>query len=148
MTNTFKKLAIAALMGTVSAPVFAAAHMSPSMTCAEYKALSTEDQMTVATLAIAEVDDGANGTSMESEATATTTSTDVPAAEATDGVAEETSLSDGEPKAVEATGGDTVASNSTAVPMDEAALEQFMLVCDRNLDATVGEAAAGLEGTR
>ncbi len=39
MTNTFKTIALAALMGTVSAPAFAAAHMSPSMTCGEYKAL-------------------------------------------------------------------------------------------------------------
>ena len=148
MTNTLKTLAIAALMGTVSAPAFAAAHMSPSMSCAEYKTLSAEDQLTVATMAIAEVDDGANGTSMESNAKATDSSTDVTASVATDGVAAETSLSDGEPKAVEATGGDTMASNETAEPMDEAALEQFMLVCERNLDATVGEAAAGLEGTR
>ena len=64
MTNTFKTLAIAALMGTVSAPAFAAAHADTSMTCAEFNELSKDDQMMVASAAIAEIDDGDNGGSM------------------------------------------------------------------------------------
>lgn len=148
MTNTFKTLAIAALMGTISAPAFAAAHMSPSMTCGEFNQLSSEDQMIVAEMAIGEIDDGDNGESLEDTAKATTLTTDVTAAEATDGTSEEGSILDGEARAVEPTGGNTEASNETAVPQDVAAMEQFMRVCDINLDATVGEAAAGLVGTK
>lgn len=148
MTNTFKTLAIAALMGTVSAPAFAAAHMNSSMTCAEYKELSAEDQMTVASMAIAEINDGSNGTSMEGSATSTTTTTDVTSSEATDDTSSDGSVISGESKAVEPTGGNTDSSNMTAEPMDEAAMEEFMVVCDQNLNATVGEAAAGLPGTR
>ncbi len=148
MTSTLKTLAIAALIGTVSAPAFAAAHLSPSMTCAEYKELSAEDQMTVAAMAIAEIDDGADGTSMETDSRASSTTTDVTAAQATDGTAATGSINSGEAQAVEPTGGNTDASNMTAEPMDEAAMEAFMVVCDQNLDATIGEAAAGLPGTK
>ena len=149
MKMTLKTLAIAGLMGTVSAPAFAAAHMSASMTCAEYKALSAEDQMTVAAMAIAEVHAGADGMSLEGDAEAVedtggTTTTE----EATDSTAVAGSVSDGEPKAVEATGGNEAESNMTAEPMDEAAMEAFMAVCDQNLDAMVSEAAAGLDGTK
>jgi hypothetical protein len=148
MTSTLKALAIAALMGAVSAPTFAAAHMNSSMTCAEYKALSPEDQISVATMAIAEINDGANGTSVETDARASNTTTGVTAAEATDGTAVAGSVIAGEAKAVEPTGGNTDEANMTAEPMDEAALEAFMVVCDQNLAATVGEAAAGLPGSK
>ena len=150
MTNTFKTLAIAALMGTVSAPAFAAAHADTSMTCAEFNELSKDDQMMVASAAIAEIDDGDNGGSMGNsgrDTGDTTTTTTVTAAEATDDEPEEGSL-EGDLKAVEDTGGNTAESNMTAEPMDEAAMEQFMVVCNQNLDATVGEAAAGLQGDK
>ncbi|SDX27281.1 hypothetical protein SAMN04488041_105295 [Sulfitobacter pontiacus] len=150
MTNTFKTLAIAALMGTVSAPAFAAAHADTSMTCAEFNELSKDDQMMVASAAIAEIDDGDNGGSMGDSGRDTgdaTTTTTVTAAEATNDEAEEGSL-EGDLKAVEDTGGNTAESNMTAEPMDEAAMEQFMVVCNQNLDATVGEAAAGLPGDK
>jgi hypothetical protein len=150
MTNTFKTLAIAALMGTVSAPAFAAAHASPSMTCAEFNELSKDDQMMVASAAIAEIDDGDNGGSMGNsgrDTGDTTTTTTVTAAEATDDESEEGSL-EGDLQAVEDTGGNTAESNMTAEPMDEAAMESFLVVCNQNLDATVGEAAAGLPGDK
>ena len=150
MTNTFKTLAIAALMGTVSAPAFAAAHADTSMTCAEFNELSKDDQMMVASAAIAEIDDGDNGGSMGNsgrDTGDTTTTTTVTAAEATDDEPEEGSL-EGDLTAVEDTGGNTAESNMTAEPMDEAAMEQFMVVCNQNLDATVGEAAAGLPGDK
>ena len=150
MTNTFKTLAIAALMGTVSAPAFAAAHADPSMTCAEFNELSKDDQMMVASAAIAEIDDGDNGGSMGDSGRDTgdaTTTTTVTAAEATNDEAEEGSL-EGDLKAVEDTGGNTAESNMTAEPMDEAAMEQFAVVCNQNLDATVGEAAAGMPGDK
>jgi len=150
MTNTFKTLAIAALMGTVSAPAFAAAHASPSMTCAEFNELSKDDQMMVASAAIAEIDDGDNGGSMGNsgrDTGDTTTTTTVTAAEATDDEPEEGSLK-GDLQAVEDTGGNTAESNMTAEPMDEAAMESFLVVCNQNLDATVGEAAAGLPGDK
>lgn len=144
MTNTFKTLAIAALMGTVSAPAFAAAHMSPSMTCAEYQELSAEDRMAVMTMAINEINDGDDGESMEGSATATTTDTDVTAAEATDDEAEEGSILSGEAKAVEPTGGNTEESNMTAELMDVAAMERFMVICNQNPTAMVSEAATGM----
>ncbi|HBR39118.1 MAG TPA: hypothetical protein DD939_17695 [Sulfitobacter pontiacus] len=147
MTNTFKTLAIAALMGTVSAPAFAAAHASPSMTCAEFNELSKDDQMMVASAAIAEIDDGDNGGSIGGSGRDKETTTTVTAAEATDDESVEGSL-EGDLKAVEDTGGNTAESNMTAEPMDEAAMEQFMVVCNQNLDATVGEAAAGLPGDK
>eukprot|EP00919_Chromeraceae_sp_WS-2016_P069462 GHVR01164725.1.p3 GENE.GHVR01164725.1~~GHVR01164725.1.p3 ORF type:complete len:148 (+),score=36.24 GHVR01164725.1:820-1263(+) len=143
MTNTFKTLAIAALMGTVSAPAFAAAHASPLMTCAEFNELSKDDQMMVASAAIAEIDDGDNGGSIGGSERDEDTTTTVTAAEATDDEAEKDSIVD-ENSANAATGGNTAESNMTAEPMDEAAMESFLVVCNQNLDATVGEAAAGL----
>jgi len=147
MTNTFKTLAIAALMGTVSAPAFAAAHASPSMTCAEFNELSKDDQMMVASAAIAEINDGDNGGSIGGSERDEDTTTTVTAAEATDDEAEKDSIVD-ENSANAATGGNTAESNMTAEPMDEAAMESFLVVCNQNLDATVGEAAAGLPGDK
>ncbi|WP_341232863.1 HdeA/HdeB family chaperone [uncultured Sulfitobacter sp.] len=148
MTTTFKTIAFATLMGTMSAPAFAAAHADPNMTCAQFNQLSSEDQATVAALAIAEINDGYNGESMEDSAKATDTSTDVTARAATDGASEEGSLIDGEAKAVAATGGNTAASNATAEAQVVTATEQLYRTCEINLDATLGEAAAGLPGTK
>ncbi len=149
MNTVFKSLTIAALMGAVSAPAFADAHMSASMSCAEFKALSSEDMMTVATMAIAEVSSGADGQSLEGEAMAVeATGGTTTEAEATDSTAAAGSISDGEPKAVEATGGNEAASNMDSEPMTEEDLEAFITVCDQNLDAMVSEAAAGLDGSK
>ncbi len=149
MNIIIKTIAIAGLTGSVSAPAFAAAHMSASMTCAEYKALSAEDQLTVAQMAIAEVSSGDDGMSLKGDARAVEdTGGSTTAAEATDATSEEGSLIAGEAKAVVPTGGNTDASNATAVAMSEADLKAFNLVCDRNLDAMVSEAAAGLPGTK
>ena len=149
MNTVFKSLTIAALMGTVSAPAFAEAHMSPSMSCAEFKALSSEDMLTVATMAINEVSSGNDGESLEGDAMAVEdTGGSTTEAEATDNVADAGSVSDGEPKAVEATGGNEAESNMDAESMTEEDLEAFITVCDQNLDAMVSEAAAGLDGTK
>jgi hypothetical protein len=148
MTTTFKTIAFAALMGTMSAPAFAAAHADPNMTCADFNQLSAEDQAMVAASAIAEVDDGYNGESMVDSIKPTDSSTDVTARQATDGIAEEGSLLNGETKAVAPTGGNTAASNATAEAQVVTATEQMYRICEINLDATVGEAAAGLLGTK
>jgi hypothetical protein len=148
MKTTLKTLAIASLMGTVAAPVFAQT-MDATMTCAEYKALSPEDQMTVASMAIAELDDSTAGSLVEGDAKASDgVGDETTAAEATDATSDQGSVIAGEAKAVEPTGGNTMASNMTAEPMDEAAMERFMTVCDQDLDATVADAAAGLDSTR
>ncbi len=147
MNKTLKTLAVAALMGTVSAPAFAAAHMSATMTCAEYKALTPEEQMTVASMAIEEVHSGATGGSMENDPTATTTPTGTTTEAEADEPATEGSLEQGNVR----DGNDPSATADTAAPaepMDEAAMEKFMTICDQNLDATVSEAAAGLDGTK
>ncbi len=149
MNIILKTLAIAGLTASVSAPAFAAAHMSTSMTCAEFKALSPLDQITVAQMAISEVSSGADGMSLEDDAKAgedtggTTTE-----AEATDSTPVEGSVSSGEAMAIEPTGGNTEASNSTAVEMSVADLRAFISVCDQRLDAMVSQAAAGLDGTK
>ncbi len=149
MNFVVKTIAAASLMGSVAAPAFAAAHMSTSMTCAEYKALTPDEQITVASMAIAEIDSGADGMASEDSPKAEQgTIGSTTAAEATDGTSETGSVIDGEARAVEPTGGNTAESNMTAVPMDEAAMQAFMTVCDQNLDAMVSEAAAGLDGTR
>lgn len=149
MTTIIKTLAIAGLMGSISVPAFAAAHMSASMTCAEFNALSAQDQITVAQMAIAEVSSGADGMSLRSESMAVeSTGGTTTAAEATDGTSVQGSLLSGESMAVEPTGGNTEASNSTAVEMSVADLRAFMVVCDQRLDAMVSEAAAGLTGGR
>jgi len=137
MNLTLKTIAVAALMGTVSAPAFAAAHMSTSMTCAEFKALSTDDQYKVAAMAIAEVDDGMNGVATDGEPKATEDSVGTTtAAEATEGNTTAGAKADGDE------------DNTTEETMTQEAFESFALVCDRNLDAMVSEAAAGLEGTK
>lgn len=149
MNFVVKTIAAASLMGTVAVPAFSAAHMSTSMTCAEYKALTPEEQMTVASMAIAEIDGDVDGMGTDGEPKAVEDSTgDTGMAEATDDESEEGSVIAGEAKAVDPTGGNTDASNMTAEPMDEAAMEAFMAVCDQNLDAMVSEAAVGLNGTR
>ncbi|MGB3244208.1 MAG: HdeA/HdeB family chaperone [Sulfitobacter sp.] len=138
MTNVFKTLAIAGLLGTISAPAFAAAHLDmATMTCAQYKALSAEDQSEVATMAIAEIDDGDNGEQMIDSTKATeATGGDTTAAEATDGNTSAGQKADGDE------------DNTTEDSKMENALEAFNLECDRSPDTLVSEAAAGMSGTR
>ena len=138
MTNTLKTLAIAGLIGSTSVPAFAAAHLDmATMTCAQYNDLSAEDQMKVATMAIAEIDDGDNGGSLEGTATATASNVgDTTAAEATDGDTTAGAKADGDE------------DNTTEESKMTNAIEALNLQCDRNLDTLVSEAAAGLDGTR
>ncbi|MGJ8546286.1 MAG: hypothetical protein ACSHWZ_12655 [Sulfitobacter sp.] len=138
MTKFFKSAAIAGLMATVAAPAFAAAHLDPgSMTCADYKALSADDQLTVAQMAIAEVDDGMNGVAGDGEPKAVEDSVGTTtAAEATDGNTTAGAKADGNE------------DYTTEESQMENALEALNLTCDRNLDAMLSEAAAGLDGTK
>ena len=112
MKLLLKTFAVAGLMNTVSAPAFAAAHISVSMSCADFKALTPDEQAEVASLAIAEFELG--------------------------------STSGGEPKAVEATGGNEAGANMWIKLADDETLEAFKAVCDQNLDAMLSEAAARL----
>ena len=148
MKTTLKTLAIAGLLGTVSAPAFAAAHMTASMTCAQYKALTAEEQIEVAAMAIAETQSTMDGESLEDGARADGDD-DMANSEAaaTDGtVSTEGSVAADTPKAVEPTnsnmGDDAM---STDGPTAEN-IEELMIACDQNLDAMVSEAAAGMVG--
>jgi hypothetical protein len=125
MKTTLKTLAIAGLLGTVSAPAFAAAHMSASMTCAEY----LEEG--------ARADEDVNGDDQMK------TSEE----EATDGVVStEGSVQADTPKAVEPTNsnmGDDMMSEDGPTAEN---IEELMLACDQNLDQMVSEAAANMNG--
>jgi len=138
MTNTLKTLAIAGLLGTISAPAFAAAHLDmATMTCAQYKDLTAEDQMKVAMMAVAEIDDGSNGVGGDGTPQATDDSEGTTtAAEATDGETSSGAKADGDE------------DNTTEESKMENAIEALNVQCDRNLDTLVSEAAAGLDGTR
>lgn len=138
MKTTFKTLAITALISTSAAPLFAGGHLDmATMTCAQYKDLTAEDQMAVAKMAIAEIDDGANGVAGDGEAKATDDSVGTTtAAEATDGDTSSGAKADGDE------------DNTTEESAMTDALEALNLQCDRNLDTLVSEAAAGLDGTR
>jgi len=140
MTTTVKTLAIAALMGTLSAPAFAGGHMSTSMTCAEWKELGDEDRMKVAQLALAEIKTGDDGQSMNDSATATDAGEGVTAAEATD-------ENNGNATGAEATANESpLTADENTISDDDMAL--FERTCASNLDAMVSEAAIGSAGTR
>ncbi|MEO9631134.1 MAG: HdeA/HdeB family chaperone [Sulfitobacter sp.] len=143
MKTTLKTLAIAGLLGTVSAPAFAAAHMDmATMTCAQYQELSDEDKMKVASMAIAELEDGDHGGSMITETKNDGSEpSDISAAEATDAEETEDSLID-DTKAVE----DSEEADEMADTEMEQEMEDFMVVCNQNPDALVSEAAANLRG--
>ncbi|UWR26632.1 HdeA family protein [Sulfitobacter sp. S223] len=145
MTRFLKTTAIAALAMSTAMPAFAAAHLDVnSMTCAQYNELSAEDKNKVAVMAVAEIS-GATGETIEEN----------------DGVATATAPLEGEAAAESETGSSTtVADNNgeetatSTVPagddMTEFAenVELLNLTCERNIDAMVTEAAAGMEGTR
>ena len=143
MKTTFKALAIAGLMGTVSAPAFAAAHMDmATMTCAQFQELSDEDKMKAATMAIAELEDGGHGGSLiTSTKNDGTEPSDISQEEATDAEETEGSLIDNV-KAVE----DSESADEMVDSEMEQQLEDFAVVCSQNPDALVSEAAAGMRG--
>ncbi|SDF21204.1 HdeA/HdeB family chaperone [Sulfitobacter delicatus] len=143
MKTTLKTLAIAGLLGTVSAPAFAAAHLDmATMTCAQYQDLSDEDKMEVASMAIAELEDGGHGGSMITETKNDGTEpSDISAAEATDAEETEGSMIDNV-KAVE----DSESADEMVDSDMEQEMEDFAVACSQNPDALVSEAAAGLRG--
>ncbi|MFT6021956.1 MAG: hypothetical protein ACI9PY_000061 [Ascidiaceihabitans sp.] len=138
MTTFIKTAATAALLGSMSVPAFAAAHLDmATMTCAQYKDLSAEDQNKVAVMAINEIDDGMNGVAGDGEPKATEDSVGTTtAAEATDGDTTSGAKADGDE------------DNTTEESQMTNAIEAFNLQCDRNLDTLISEAAAGLDGTK
>ena len=127
MKTTLKTLAIAGLLGTVSAPAFAAAHMDmATMTCAQYQELSDDDKMKVASMAIAELEDGGHGGSLITETKSDGSEpSDISAEEATE----------------DSEDADVMADTDMQQEM-----EDFMVVCNQNPDALVSEAAAGMRG--
>lgn len=145
MTRLFKTSAIAALALTTAVPAYAAAHLdASSMTCGDYTALAEEDRNKVAMMAVTEVR-GATGGTLESN----------------DGVATATAPLEGETAEESPTGStDTVAENdgeataTTTVPAGDDLsqyaedIELLNLTCERNADAMVMEAVAGLDGTK
>jgi len=143
MKTTLKTLAIAGLLGTVSAPAFAAAHLDmATMTCAQYQELSDEDKMEVASMAIAELEDGGHGGSMITETKNDGTEpSDISVAEATDAEETEGSMIDNV-KAVE----DSESADEMVDSDMEQEMEDFVVACSQNPDALVSEAAAGLRG--
>lgn len=139
MTHTFKTLAAAALVSSLSVPAFAAAHLDVgSMTCEEYNQLSGADRDKVAMMAIADMNDAA----VPTDGTATATASSVG-----------TAASEGEGATTTAANDGTATATSTAGAGDDMsryAEEMAVLnrTCSRNWDAMVTEAAAGQSGTR
>ncbi len=135
MTNTFKTIATAALISSLSVPAFAAAHLDlNSMTCEDYNQLGGADRDKVAMMAIMELNDNV----MPSDGTATATDSSV-------GTASEESNS-------AASAGSATATSIAGADNDMTRMAEEIGVlnrtCSRNWDATVLEAAAGQEGTR
>ncbi|MFG6529378.1 HdeA/HdeB family chaperone [Sulfitobacter sp. 1A15142] len=143
MKTTLKTLAIASLLGTVSAPAFAAAHMDmATMTCAQYQELSDDDKMKVASMAIAELEDGGHGGSLITETKSDGSEpSDISAEEATDSEEAEDSLIDNTKAVEDSEDADVMADTDMQQEM-----EDFMVVCNQNPDALVSEAAAGMRG--
>lgn len=135
MKLTIKTLAIAGLMGTISAPAFAEAHMSSDMTCEEYNELSGADRDKVAMMAIAEMNETVN----PGDGTATATESSV---------GTEAQESEGSASAeVSATATTIAPADDDAARMAEE-MRVLNRICSRNWDATVSEAASGQFGTR
>lgn len=133
--TTLKTLTIGALMTTLSAPAFAAAHMDlNSMTCGEYNELTGAERDKVAMMAVAELNDNV----MPSDGTATATESSV-------GTAQEESNS-------AASAGSATATSIAGADDDMTRFAEEISVlnrtCARNWDAKVLEAAAGQSGTR
>lgn len=143
MTRFILTTATAALMaGATAMPVLAAKHADiDSMTCADFRALDQDRQIEVAVMAIAEQEGG--GESMRESATAGTPTTDE-TTEAEADAAADTTVVENEGTATATDGGDDMERESVM----EADMEALLRACDRNLDATVLEAAAGMDTQR
>ncbi|NNE51605.1 MAG: hypothetical protein HKN30_04305 [Sulfitobacter sp.] len=134
MTN-LKTLALAALMGSMSAPAFAAAHLDlNSMTCEEYNELGGADRDKVAMLAVAELNDNVQPT----DGTATATASSV-------GTTQEESNSSASEGSATAT---SIANADDDMTRFAEEIKVLNRTCSRNWDAMVLEAAAGMSGTR
>jgi hypothetical protein len=132
----------AILAGASALPVLSAAQADlDTMTCADFRALEQEQQVEVARMAIAEQNSG--GESMLNTATATAPS---------GGGTDENSADDGpEGTLVENDGTATATDGEEDVDREsvlEADMEALFRACDRNLQAMVLEAAAGMDTNR
>lgn len=143
MNTALKTLAIAGLMGTMSAPAFAAAHMNSSMTCAEWQALGEEDQMTVAAMAIAEVEGGTDGGSLVDDGA----KADEPMSEGADTTEAEADTGDSGSLVNDAQSDEPASEPANSPAVSDEAMQQFVAMCEQNLDAMVSEAAIGMSGS-
>ncbi|MFC6636216.1 hypothetical protein GV827_03575 [Sulfitobacter sp. JBTF-M27] len=135
MTRSFKTLAAATLMTTLSVPAFAAAHLDiNSMTCEEYNELGGADRDKVAVMAVMELNDNVQPT--DGTATATASSVGTTAEESN------TAASEGSATATSIANAD---DDMTRLAEEIKVLNR---TCSRNWDAMVTEAAAGMSGTR
>ena len=149
MTRFVKSTAIAALTLTtaLAAPVAATAMPTAdlnSMTCAEYNDLSAADQNSVAVAAVMELSEDAAATIEDNNGVATATDPLIgeKAEESASGTTDTIADSDGT-----ATATSTVPAGNDEVRFAEE-IKILNLTCDRNGDAMILEAAAGLAGTR
>ncbi len=115
-----------------------------TMRCADFRALDSAQQIEVAALAVAEQEGG--GESLhEGDAKADEPASEEPATtEAEADAAQDTTIVDNEGTATATEGGPDV-EEETAM---EADMEALLAACDRNLDAMVLEAAAGMDTQR
>ena len=135
MTRSFKTLAAATLMTTLSVPAFAAAHLDiNSMTCEEYNELGGADRDKVAVMAVMELNDNVQPT--DGTATATASSVGTTAEESN------TAASEGSATAT------SIANANDDMTRLAEEIKVLNRTCSRNWDAMVTEAAAGMSGTR
>ncbi|NNK15345.1 MAG: hypothetical protein HKP51_00410 [Sulfitobacter sp.] len=135
MTRSFKTLAAATLMTTLSVPAFAAAHLDiNSMTCEEYNELGGADRDKVAVMAVMELNDNVQPT----DGTATATSSSVGS------TAEESNTAASEGSATAT----SIANADDDMTRFAEEIKVLNRTCSRNWDAMVTEAAAGMSGTR
>jgi len=126
-------------------PAFAAAHKDTSqMLCAEYNDLPLQEQKVVAMAAITELSTDYEGTVAPNDGTAR--ATEAPkhedGKESPAGSTNTIADSNGT-----ATATSTVGAGSTKTNYEEH-VELLNLTCERSIEATVQEAASGMEGTR
>lgn len=133
--NTFKTIAAAGVLGLMSVPAYAAAHLDlNSMTCEEYNELGGADRDKVAVMAIAAMNDNVQPT----DGTATATASSV-------GTTQEESNSAASQGSATAT---SIAGADDDLTRFAEEIKVLNRVCSRNWDAMVTEAAAGMAGTR
>lgn len=149
MTTFKKSAAITALTLTTALAAPFAASAAPmsdlnSMTCSEYNDLSVAEQNAVAIAAVAELSDNAAATIEDNNGVAKATDPLVgeKAEESASGSANTIADSDGT-----ATATSTVPAGNDEVRFAEE-IKILNLTCERNGDAMILEAAAGMSGTR